>query len=324
MKKIFTLLSVALLSTGAFAQYSLTPVQAEELPEVVASSAEIANQRYERSTSTHVLSQTADNIVTSNATANACQDSYNAYYRLFDLADHGITGTFTPTSIDGAAIIWPGGFGEVGVFNLNGTEDVHIPHTDYEDTGLYAFYGNEGARVWDWVNFEILDENTVPITSDKKFAVVVTHPVTNSAAAWAGSLWPLFTSGAETKSAYFGGPTVGCHGGTAGSSTRFSSFVEGGRSILLTITGDSEELGTVELGSSKLAVYPNPATTEVNITLEGAKIAQVDVADVTGRVVSSQAVKNGKVNVSNLSSGVYFLRVKDDKGVTRIQKFIKK
>ena len=325
MKKIFTLLSIAVLTSVSFGQKAVDFT-------TNATQAEIENLKNHTSSNvlaSKTLSQTADNTPTTQATASACMDGDNAYYRLFDLNEYGVSGAFKITSIDGAAIVWKGGYGEASVWNLNGAEAVSIPNTDLVDTGLYGSYtNNTGARVWDWVNFEILDEPTVPITSAKKFAVVISHPVTNNEGTppygYLGSLWPLFSDGAETKSAYFGGPTTGCYAVTPGSATRYSAFVTGGkRAILLTVTGETS-LGTVELGSNKLAVYPNPSTTEVNVQLKDAKVANVEVADVTGRVIPVKFSKEGKVDTSKLSAGVYFLRVKDDKGVTRIQKFIKK
>lgn len=95
--------------------------------------------------------------------------------------------------------------------------------------------------------------------------------------------------------------------------------------LAFSIEGESSlGIGEIYSNTKKINVYPNPATTEVNIKLDGTKVADVTVADVTGRVIPVKFSKDGKVDTSKLSSGVYFLRVKDDKGVTRIQKIIKK
>lgn len=274
---------------------------------------------------TQTLSQTSDDVYVESVSASACLDNSNGYFRLFDLNDYGITGSFNITSVDGAAVIWDGGFGEVTVWTLDGEETEHIDNTLFTDTGLYGAYVNSsGTRVWDWINFEIYDELPQPLTNDKKFAVVVTHDVTNSDAGWLGSLWPLYTEGDETKSAYFGGPTTGCYADTEGFATRFSSFVTGGkRAILLTVTGEVEGMGTVELGGRYLSVYPNPATDVLNVNLDGRVAQSVEIVNMAGQSLYSAKASN-KVNVNFLPSGVYVLRVKDDKGVTHMSKFVKK
>jgi hypothetical protein len=324
MKKNFTLLFIALLST-AFGQ--IQSKQAEFVGLEQATAEEMQQQPASRSNAVHTLSQTFDEVYVSSVTASLCSNyNYNGYFRLFNLDDHGITESFTITNLNGAGIIWPQGYADGYVYKYSGeiTPTISNSDTGWEPTGFYGNVAN-GTATRHWGNFsmENLEDPTI-IEPGETFAPHIVHPnYLTGTADRTGSFWPLYTENGESAPAYFGGPEAGCHGGTAGTGMTYASFGDP-KSILLTVTGTTEGLGTVELGSSKLAVYPNPATTEVNIALEGAKIAQVDVADVTGRVVSSQAVKNGKVNVSNLSSGVYFLRVKDDKGVTRIQKFIKK
>ena len=323
MKKNFTLLFVALLLT-AFGQ--IQPKQAEFVGLEHATAEEIRQQPASRTNAVHTLSQTLDEVFVTNASASLCSNyDYNGYFRLFNLNDHGITESFTITSINGAGIIWPQGYADGYVYKYSGEITPMISNTDpgWEDLNFYGNVANS-TTTRHWGNFTIENlEDPVVVEPGEVFAPHIVHPNYVTGTDRTGSFWPLYTDNGEIAPAYFGGPEAGCHGGTAGTGMTYGSFGDA-RSILLTVTGTTEELGTIELGSSKLAVYPNPATTEVNITLEGAKIAQVDVADVTGRVVASQVVKSGKVNVSNLSMGVYFLRVKDEKGVTRIQKFIKK
>lgn len=324
MKKIFTLLSIAALST-AFCQ--IQPKKAEFVGVERATAEEILVQSAPRSNSVHTLSQTLDEVFVSNVSASLCSNyDFNGYFRLFNLQDHGITEPFTITHINGAGIIWPEGYVDGYVYKYSGEITSTISNTDPGWQKL-DFYGNvaNGTTTRYWGNFSMENlENPTVIQPGDTFAPNLVHPnYLAGASDRTGSFWPLYTENGETAPAYFGGPESGCHGGTAGTGMTYASFGDP-RSMLLTVTGTTEELGIVELGSSKLAVYPNPATTEVNIKLEGSKIVQADVTDVTGRVISSQAVKNGKVNVANLAKGVYFLRVKDDKGVTRIEKFIKK
>lgn len=61
-------------------------------------------------------------------------------------------------------------------------------------------------------------------------------------------------------------------------------------------------------------IYPNPANNWV--TISGAQNSSIQVISVTGNVVlmSDNTEKLAKVNISELSSGVYFIKVTNDEG----------
>ena len=61
-------------------------------------------------------------------------------------------------------------------------------------------------------------------------------------------------------------------------------------------------------------VYPNPTTGELNLDVNG----QVDIYNVAGTLVKSVQTLNNKINVSDLSEGIYFIRTADG-----MAKFIK-
>ena len=74
--------------------------------------------------------------------------------------------------------------------------------------------------------------------------------------------------------------------------------------------------------NSNIAIYPNPATTVLNVEAEGYNT--VELVNVLGQVVySANATNNMQINVSNLDNGVYFVRMNGANG-TATQKFIKK
>lgn len=82
----------------------------------------------------------------------------------------------------------------------------------------------------------------------------------------------------------------------------------------VTITANST--GVNEISNTTFSVYPNPATSV--ITVEGEGLAEV--YNTLGQMVISENVNgNAQLNVSNLESGVYFVRMN---GAT--QRFIKK
>lgn len=82
------------------------------------------------------------------------------------------------------------------------------------------------------------------------------------------------------------------------------------------LTGNA---GITTLSNAQVALYPNPATSIVNVKAEG--LQQVEVLDVNGRVVMT--VKANKVDMSELSNGVYMFRVLTNNGVS-MQKVVKK
>jgi hypothetical protein len=84
---------------------------------------------------------------------------------------------------------------------------------------------------------------------------------------------------------------------------------------------------TVHALNNKLEVYPNPAQSEVNVLTNGtlSSDAKIEILDILGNVVYSQPLKGGmdKLNVEQLSSGVYVLRVIDHQSM-RSERFIKR
>ncbi|MBU3661992.1 MAG: T9SS type A sorting domain-containing protein [Bacteroidetes bacterium] len=73
----------------------------------------------------------------------------------------------------------------------------------------------------------------------------------------------------------------------------------------------------------KLLVYPNPFTNELMIELD-AKNLQLSIYDNLGRLVHLQKIESmGKINLSALPSGVYFLRVISQNGEIHSEKLIK-
>jgi hypothetical protein len=70
----------------------------------------------------------------------------------------------------------------------------------------------------------------------------------------------------------------------------------------------------------KVNIFPNPSNDVLNID-NSISILKVDILDLTGKIVLSD-FKN-QLNVSNLSSGIHFLKIETEEGVY-IEKFVKK
>ncbi len=89
----------------------------------------------------------------------------------------------------------------------------------------------------------------------------------------------------------------------------------------LSITGT---LANNNFDANKFSVYPNPAANIVNIAGNGINIKAIEITDINGRVVKNVNI-NGtqtQVNISDLSQGVYMMKISSDEGVA-IKKIVK-
>jgi hypothetical protein len=76
--------------------------------------------------------------------------------------------------------------------------------------------------------------------------------------------------------------------------------------------------------SSDVTVYPNPALNNITINNTQSEIDNVQIFDAVGNLVLEKKLANNKtsVDISQFSTGLYFLKVEGEKGVT-VRKFIK-
>lgn len=89
----------------------------------------------------------------------------------------------------------------------------------------------------------------------------------------------------------------------------------------------NEILSTEDLEISQFSIYPNPAKNELFFKSKSKNGSiNTTVYNIQGKVLNaqySQFKKHGSIDVSKLSSGIYFLSIEDEKGHTTIRKFIK-
>ena len=68
-------------------------------------------------------------------------------------------------------------------------------------------------------------------------------------------------------------------------------------------------LSTDVFSRNVVGLYPNPATTEINVSTD-VEISSVEVFNVIGkRVMSTSNLSENKIDVSNLTNGIYILRI---------------
>jgi len=114
---------------------------------------------------------------------------------------------------------------------------------------------------------------------------------------------------------------VGTSGSTDGDLT--GNF---GGGDLWVVKFNPEVVGISEVSEAFFTLYPNPATDELRISLTGTAARQLEVVDVTGRIVITQAVTSGTTTVDlsipQLAQGTYSVRLVGD-GQNYSELFIK-
>ncbi|WP_067146408.1 T9SS type A sorting domain-containing protein [Pseudotamlana agarivorans] len=83
-------------------------------------------------------------------------------------------------------------------------------------------------------------------------------------------------------------------------------------------------LSTNDFDSNSIAIYPNPATSQ--ITINGVqKISEVRIFDVMGKqVLKTNTLSNNQLNINQLNSGVYLVRIQDVNNFITVKRIIKK
>ena len=85
----------------------------------------------------------------------------------------------------------------------------------------------------------------------------------------------------------------------------------------------------VNLGMQKtLSLYPNPANDIVQISgIKWDDIHEVEILDVSGKSIAVKSINeidNVIFDLSDLSSGLYFMRITNNSGKVQSKKFLKK
>ncbi len=81
--------------------------------------------------------------------------------------------------------------------------------------------------------------------------------------------------------------------------------------LVLELTGITSVVSKTE--DTSLKIYPNPANDYITIESNGVNIKVIELIDITGKIVNAYSglvEYNNRINVSNLSKGLYFLKVR--------------
>ena len=89
----------------------------------------------------------------------------------------------------------------------------------------------------------------------------------------------------------------------------------------INLPGSNPTLSANKLNSIHFSMYPNP-TNDVLVLQSEEKITQYSIVDLSGRILKSSSYTNGEINVKELRSGSYILKVEIN-GTTVSRPFIK-
>ena len=80
-------------------------------------------------------------------------------------------------------------------------------------------------------------------------------------------------------------------------------------------SNNSTSIENISNTSSTISVYPNPATDVLNISVSnGTKVNNVNIYNVSGKLVTTAKVTANQINISELNNGVYFIEVLTENG----------
>jgi hypothetical protein len=83
-------------------------------------------------------------------------------------------------------------------------------------------------------------------------------------------------------------------------------------------------VGTNDMETIQVEVFPNPTSDVVYLNSSSEIIKQVEVVDVTGRSILSQAYDGNSINLSKFPTGTYFLKITNNEGKSTIKQIVKK
>ena len=80
---------------------------------------------------------------------------------------------------------------------------------------------------------------------------------------------------------------------------------------------DTASLSTKDILASKVKLFPNPAKDYITVLTNNVQISSVEMYSVLGKkVLSTKTLINNRLNVSNLSNGIYFMKINAESGST--------
>jgi hypothetical protein len=239
-------------------------------------------------------------------------------------------GWFAPAPATGEGQVWTinaAGSGNAtvqdqatSVFSFAGT--TAISNVNMISRGL-NLQGNEEVTVTLWAR-NFLNPTTLTNTS----TIQLYYGNEQTIAAQTNLIGTQAGIAAETFTQYtftFTPPTTGVYYISVRNVSPALPSASGVYAVILDNFSVTQTLSNNDFLAANLSVYPNPASSVVNISNTlNAVVNTVEIADLNGRVVKTLNVNNteAQISISDLAAGVYMLKVSTDQG-TATKKIVK-
>lgn len=103
-----------------------------------------------------------------------------------------------------------------------------------------------------------------------------------------------------------------------------TTYIDEFSDFLLAEIDMSEFLGLTANQSEEVAVYPNPFSDKITVSMENTSVTEVQLVDAMGRVIGNYPVKEiGTLSLESLDAGVYYLLFTNDQHEVVSKKLIK-
>jgi len=233
----------------------------------------------------------------------------NSFWRSYDLADFGVTGSFEISELQ-----WGQGTADNGnVLNLN----IYI--VDEADLQIALDFNLVASTTHNSSASDDLSLVTAPLSVVIPPGSIIAFEVNSpdGGTATDARYFPGINAGGENAPSYLEAVDCGIVGPTPAAAIGFPD-----NQYVMNVIGN-EILSIGDNLSEVISVYPTPAIDVLNIKVPSyIQVSGVTLYDILGKNTGA-TYSNGTVDVSNLSRGVYMLTVNTNEG-TLTQRIVKK
>ncbi len=259
-----------------------------------------------------LLTQSVDPI---NVTVGgvACWDgtsgtySNNSFFRVYDLADFGVSGSFLISEVQyGQGTADDGKVVTLNIYTSDSTDLTSANLTIMGSVDHISSSSDDLSLVTEEINV------LIPSGSIVVFELNAPDSGTNTGE----TFFPGINEAGENDDSYLQAVDCGLENPNTTTSIGFPD-----NQYVMNVLGD-EILSVVDNLSEVVSVYPNPASTVLNVKVpSNIEINRAYLIDVFGKTIEA-VYSNGEMNVSGIAAGIYILKLETNFGFY-IQKVLK-